>query len=338
MKTIIYTEFGPPEVLHIKEIKKPVPKKNEVLIKVHAVPVSFGDLLIRNFKEVSPKKFNMPFLFWLYAKFYFGFNKPKNRILGSEFSGVIEETGSDVKLYKKGDCVFGYTGPKMGTYSEFITIAENGLLKGKTDSITFEEAASLPYIAMMSLNLIRIILRDVKTIAGKKILIIGASRGIGLSLVQLSSYFSAKVTGICSNVNVEYIKQLGAEKVIDHTKEDFSLNGEKYDIIIDIAGKSKISKLKNSLQDNGVCYFVSFKFKQLIVMLLSSVFCGKKFKCTILNENPKDLEVINILIENGDYKPVIDRCFPPEKSADAHKYAQSRKNKGSAIINFENIH
>lgn len=332
MKAIAINKFGPPEVLVTQELPEPFIKSNEVLVKVHAASVSFGDLLIRNFKAVTPGNFNMPFLFWLYAKFYFGFFKPKVRILGSEFSGVIAETGSEVKKFSKGDSVFGYTGQKMGTYSEYISVAGDGIIANITESMKFEQAASVPYSAMMSLNLIRkIILKD-KTLNGKKILIIGASRGIGLSLVQLAKYFGAKVTGVCSGGYIEFIRLLGAEKAIDYTRTDFSTEGELYDIIVDITGKSRLSGINNVLKESGSCFFVSFKMKQLAMMLISSLFLRKKYKCIILSENQKDLEVINILIENGDYIPVIDKCFPMDKSSEAHKYAESRKNKGSVII------
>jgi NADPH:quinone reductase-like Zn-dependent oxidoreductase len=180
MKASVFIEYGPPEVLHLTEVAKPSPKVNEVLIRVHATPVNFGDTLVRNFKSISPRKFHMPFLFWLIGGFGFGFKKPRVTVLGSEFSGVIEEVGRKVKRFRKNDQVFGYRGPRMGAYAEYVCMPENGVLAIKPDTMTYEEAAAIPYGAIMALN----ILRKIKLNPGQKILINGASGGIGPLLVK----------------------------------------------------------------------------------------------------------------------------------------------------------
>jgi NADPH:quinone reductase-like Zn-dependent oxidoreductase len=264
MKVIICTQYGPPEVLQLKEVAKPTPKDKEILIRIYATPVNFGDTLVRNFKAISPRKFHMPFLFWLIGKIFFGFRKPKITILGSEFAGEIELVGKDVKRFRKGDQVFGYRGPSMGAYAEYLCMPEDGVVALKPANMTYEEAAAVPYGAIMALNL----LRKVNLQPGQRVLINGASGGIGPAVVQLArSHFGAKVTGVCSTPRLEYVKSLGADKVIDYTKEDFTNSGETYDFIFDILGKSSFSRCKRLLKPNGRYLFVSFKMKQLFQML-----------------------------------------------------------------------
>lgn len=328
MKAIIFTEFGPPEVLKLREIKKPVPSDDQLLIKVHATPVNFADMLIRNFREITPEKFNMPFLFWLFGKFYFGFRKPKVTILGSEFSGVVESVGKDVTKLKKGEAVFGYIGPKMGAYSEYICVNKNSIVAQKPENMTHEEASSMPYGTVMALSLVR----KMNLKPDQKVLVNGASGGIGPAVVQLAKYFGAQVTGVCSSKRMEYVQSLGTDIVIDYTKEDFTENGETYDFIVDILGRSSFSKCKKSLSENGKCLYVSFKMKHVFHMLWTSILSKKKVSCVLSNEKPEDLVFIKDLIEQKALGTVVDKCYPLDQAADAHSYISKGNRKGSVII------
>ena len=263
MKAIVYTEYGPPDVLQLKEVAKPDPKEDEVLIRIYATSVNYGDLVARNFKEISPRKFNMPFLFWLLAKISFGIRKPKISILGSEFAGEVESTGKDVKSFKQGDQVFGYLGQSMGAYAEYLSVPEDGVLAIKPANMSSEEAAVVPMGAIMALYLLR---EKGNIQSGQKVLINGASGSIGSAAVQLAKYYGAEVTGVCSTPRLEFVKSLGADKVIDYTKEDFTQSGETYDLIFDILGKSSFSRCKNALKQNGRYILASFKLKQLLQM------------------------------------------------------------------------
>lgn len=327
MKAIIYTEYGSPDVLIIQDAVKPTPKENEILVKVHAVSVNYGDTLARNFKAISSKEFNMLFLLWIMAKLSFGINKPKVTILGSEFAGVIEAVGNSVKQFKPGDRVFGYLGMGMGAYAEYLCMPETGTVALKPANMTYEEAASASYGGIMALPL----LRKANVQSEQKILINGASGGIGSAAVQLAKYFGAEVTGVCSTPGVEYVKSLGADKVIDYTREDFTQNGETYDLIFDILGRCSFSKSKNSLKPNGIHLFASFKMKQLLQMLWTSK-SRKRVICALAAESADNLNMIKNLIEAGKYKSIVDKCFPMEQAAEAHRYAESGQKKGNVVI------
>jgi NADPH:quinone reductase-like Zn-dependent oxidoreductase len=217
MKAIVYTEYGDPDVLKIKELEKPYPKSNEVLIRIRAASVNYGDIIARNFKNISTREFNMPLLFWILARFGFGLSNPKMKILGNTFAGEIETIGNEVKQFRKGDQVFGYTGDKMGGYSEYLCMPENGIITAKPINMTFEEASVVSYGTIMAL----LLLKKVNLQKGQKVLIIGASGGIGSAAVQLAKhFFGTEVTGVCGTSGLEYVKYLGADKVIDYTKED----------------------------------------------------------------------------------------------------------------------
>lgn len=328
MKAIVYTKYGPPDVLHLEEVEKSAPKDNEVLIRVYATSVNFGDITARNFRDISPREFNMLFLFWIIGKITFGLGKPKINILGSEFAGEIESAGKDVKSFKKGDKVFGYLGQSMGAYAEYLCMPENGCVAIKPTNMTYEEAAVVPYGAIMALNL----LRKMNIQPGQKVLVNGASGGIGSASVQIAKYFGAEVTGVCGTPRLEFVKSLGADKVIDYTKEDFTLNGETYDLIFDILGKSSFSRCKNSLKQNGRYLLASFKMKQLFQMLWTKMAGSKKVICALAIDKQEDLVFIKELIEAGKIKSVIDRRFPLEQTAVAHKYIEKGHKKASVVI------
>ena len=329
MKAIVYTKFGPPEVLHLQEVEKPTPKDNEVLIRVHAASVNFGDLMARNFKAVSPRKFNMLFLFWLLSKITFGLRKPNITILGSELAGEIEAIGKDVKRFKKGDQVFGYPGLSFGAYAEYICLPEAGAVALKPSNLSYEEAVTLPYGAIMATSL----LGKGNIQRGQKVLINGASGGIGSMAVQLAKHFGAEVTGVCSTPRLEFVKSLGADKVIDYTKEDFTQNGETYDLIFDILGRSSFSKIKRSLKPNGIYLLASFKTKALLQMLWTSLTgSNQKVICAFANETPESLVFVRRLVEEGKVKAIVDKSFPMEQAAEAHKYVEQGRKQGNVVI------
>jgi NADPH:quinone reductase-like Zn-dependent oxidoreductase len=334
MKAIVYTKYGPPDVLELKEVEKPIPKDNEVLIRTFATPVSYGDIMARDFKHLPLSKFNMPLPLYFLARIMFGINKPKKKILGSEFAGTIEATGRNVKRFKANDHVFGYLGQNFGAYAEYICIPENGSFAIKPANMTYEEAACVSYGALVALNL----LRKMDIQPGQRVLINGASGGIGSAAVQLAkNNFGAVVTGVCSTSRINYVKALGAEKAIDYTKEDFTKYSEQYDLIFDVLGKSSFSHCKNSLKENGHYLLASFKTKHLLQMFWTSLFPpnGKKVICAFSSEKQEDFFLIKGLVEKGKIKSIIDKCFPLEQAVEAHKYAESWQKKGNIVISLK---
>ena len=331
MKAIVYEKYGPPDVLQLKEVEEPTPKDNEILIRVYATPVNYGDITVRNFKNISPRKFTMPLPLWLPTRIFFGIRNPRKKILGSEFAGKIEAVGKDVKLFRKGDQVFGYLGSNMGAYAEYLCMSEVGCVAIKPANMTYEEATAVPYGALMALSL----LRKVNIQSGQKVLINGASGGIGSAAVQLAKYFGAEVTGVCSTPRLELVKSLGADSVIDYTKEDFTTSNETYDLIFDILGKSSFSRCKSSLKQNGRYLLASFRMRQLVQMLRTKMIGSKKVICALASEKAEDLIFIKELVEAGKIKSVIDRRYPLEQTAEAHKYVEKGLKKGHVAITLE---
>jgi NADPH:quinone reductase-like Zn-dependent oxidoreductase len=331
MNAIVYTKYGPPEVLQLKEVEKPVPKDNELLIRVLATTVGFGDILARKFNTITPRNFTMPALFWLLARLDFGFRQPRKTILGSEFSGVVESVGKGVKRFRAGDSVFGYRGSAFGAYAEYLRMPENGTVAPKPANLSFEEAATIPYGALMALNL----LKKVNIQKGQKVLINGASGGIGSAALQLAKHYGAEVSAVCSTPRVELAKSLGAHQVIDYNCDDFTQNGETYDLIMDILGKSSFSRCKKSLTPGGRYLLVSFKMKQLFQMLWTSLIGGKKVICALAMDKQEDLMHIKQLVEAGTIKPFHDRSYTLQETAEAHRYVESGQKKGAVIITLE---
>lgn len=329
MKAIVYKKYGSPDVLKIQEIEKPLPKENEVIVKVHATSVNYGDLMARNFKNISPKEFNMPLLFWILARFSFGFSKPKKKVLGNSFSGNIESVGNKVKLFNIGVSVFGYTGEKMGSYAEYLCMPENGILSEKPVNMTFEEASVVPYGAVMAFSL----LKKVKIQKGHKVLIVGASGGIGIAAVQLVKYhYGAEVTGVCGTQRVTFVKEHGADKVIDYEKDDYTKSEDTYDFIIDILGKGTFASYKTLLKQNGICLFASFKAKKLVQMVWTSLAGHKKVVCALANPRVDDFIFIKRMIEEGRYKTIIDKNFALKQTDEAHSYIERKMNRGNVVI------
>jgi NADPH:quinone reductase-like Zn-dependent oxidoreductase len=273
----------------------------------------------------------MPFLFWFLARIVFGLNKPKNKILGNELAGRIESVGKDVKLFKEGDDVFGYRGQSMGANAEYLCMSENGLAAIKPANMTYEEAAVVPYGALTALSL----LRKANIQRGQKVLINGASGAIGSAAIQLAKYYGAEVTGVAGTPRLEFMKSLGADKVIDYTKEDFTQNGETYDLIFDILGRSSFSSCKNSMNENGCYLLASFKLKQLLQMLWTSKIGSQKVICALSGEKIDDLLFIKKLVEDGKIKSIIDKRYPLEQTAEAHRCMESGNKKGNVVITLE---
>jgi NADPH2:quinone reductase len=323
MKAIVYTEYGPADVLHLQDVEKPTPKDNEVLIKVHATSVTAGDCNARGFVFVPPG-------FGFLPRLMFGLRKPKQTILGMELSGEIVATGKDVKLFKKGDPVFGTTGEKYGAYAEYTCMAEDAGLVVKPANLSWAEAASIPFGATTALYF----LRDMaKLQPGQKVLVIGASGGTGVYAVQLAKYYGAEVTGVCSTANLELVRALGADQVIDYTREDFTQSGQAYDVILDmVPGKSSFARYKACLEPNGLYLAGAGGLKEFAQMAWTALTGGKKVIAGMAPDRREDLLFLKELLEAGKLKPVIDRRFPLEQTADAHRYADTGRKKGSVVI------
>jgi len=316
MKAIVYTKYGPPDVLELKEVAKPVPKDNEVLIKVHASTVTPMDWRFRDGTT-------------LIARFMTGLLKPKDSILGVELAGEIEEVGKDVKLLKKGDQVFG--GGQPGAHAEYTCMPEDKVAI-KPANMTFEEAAAVNFGAGTALKFLR---EHGGIQNGQKVLINGASGGVGTFAIQLAKYFGAEVTGVCSTTNLELVQSLGADKIIDYTKEDFTKSGQTYDIIFDAVGKRTFSECKSSLNNKGVYLSTVATIPLLMQMLWTSMVGSKKAKFAISPLANKDLVFLKDIIEAGKMRTVIDRRYPLSQTAEAHRYAEKGHAKGKVVITVE---
>ncbi|MBE0654572.1 MAG: NAD(P)-dependent alcohol dehydrogenase, partial [Bacteroidales bacterium] len=311
-----------PDELQLKEVEKPVPGDNEVLIKIHATTVTTTDCNARNFTFV-------PESFMFFARIMFGFKKPRIKILGIDLAGEIEAVGKNVRLFKAGDQVFGSPGTKFGGHAEYCCVPENGALTLKPADMRWEEAASVSLAGCTALYFIRDL---AKIQAGQKILIHGASGAIGTYAVQLAKYYGAEVTGVCSAPNAEMLKSLGADKVIDYTKEDFSKSLERYDFVFSVVGKTTFSQCKGILKPKGIYLENWMETKDFLKVLWTAITGGKKIKGGVSAETTEKLNFLKELIVSGKLVPVIDRIYPLEKTAEAFQYVEQGHKKGNVII------
>jgi len=319
MKAIVYKKYGSPDVLNLGEVEKPVPKNNEVLVKIHATTVTTADCMMRLGDTIL-------------SRLVLGLKKPRRKyqVLGLEFSGVVESHGVKVTQFKEGDKVYGFRGfGASGCYAEYKCISENASLSKMPDNVTFKEAASFVDGATTALFFLK---EKANIQSGQKVLINGASGSIGTFAVQLAKHFGAEVTGICSSKNVELVKSLGADKVIDYTKNDFAESGETYDIIFDTVSKSSFTHCKKALNENGQ-YIVTVISALRIFQSLLTRFFGKKKVVFAMSVNKKEsLKYIKKLIEEGKLKSVIDKTYSFEQLPEAHKYVDTGHKKGNVVI------
>jgi NADPH:quinone reductase-like Zn-dependent oxidoreductase len=317
MKAIVYTEYGSPAVLHLKDVEKPIAKQNEILIRIKATAVNSGDVRLRKADPFA-------------VRLFFGLFKPKTSILGSVFSGEIESIGSGVQRFKVGDDVFGHTDMSFGTYAAYKCFPENGSIALKPKTISYQEAAVIPFGGTTALHF----LKKASIQKGQKVLIFGASGAVGTAAVQLAKYFGANVTGVCSTANVALVKSLGADKVIDYIKEDFTKNGETYDVIFDTVNKMSISDSLQSLKIYGTLILSAAGLSKTLNGAWISMTSNKKIKVLtgMISHSSDDINFLKKLIELGQLKPVIDKTYPMEQMVEAHTYVEKGHKKGNVAI------
>jgi NADPH:quinone reductase-like Zn-dependent oxidoreductase len=320
MKAVIYEQYGNPDVLRLTEVEKPTPAKHDVRIKLRAASVTYGDCRVRSL--------NVPRGFGLIMRLVFGISRPRQPILGTELSGVIDAVGSEVTKFKVGDAVFAFSDMAMGCYAEYKCMSENAAVVAKPANLSFEEAAALSFGGTTALDF----LKKANLKSGESILVNGASGGVGTAIVQLGAYFGAVVTGVCSTANVELVKSLGATHVIDYAREDFTKNGCTYDIIVDTVGNAHYSRCKKSLKKQGRLLLVIAGLKELLTAPLISMSGDKRVIAAPVTVRVDDLQFLADLAAAGNYKPYIDRCYPMTEIVDAHRYVDSGRKRGNVVI------
>lgn len=315
MKAVVYTEYGPPDVLKLKEVEKPELKDNEVLIKIISTAVNSGDWRLRKAD---------PFM----ARFFMGLFKPKKNILGVVLAGKVEKSGKDVTRYKPGDKVFGLSDKIFGTYAEYICLPETSALALMPDNISFEEAAVIPFGGHTALHFLR--KANIKN--GQKILVYGASGAVGTAVVQLAKYYGAIVTAVCSTANVEMVKSLGADKVIDYTETDVTKIDETFDIIFETVNKVPVSEIKKLLKKSGTLILGSAMIKEMLQGALISFSGNVKVLMGEASATSDDMNFMKELVNNGKFKSVIDRTYNLEQIAEAHAYVEKGHKRGNVVI------
>lgn len=320
MRAIIYEKYGPPDVLRLREIDKPAPKPGEILIRIHATSVTSGDWRARSL--------NMPPGFGLMGRLFFGVLGPRQAILGTELSGVVESIGEDVRTFKPGDQVFAFPGMAMGCYAEYRCIAEDGPVALKPPHLSHEEAAALSFGGINAL----LFLRRAKLRSGERVLVNGASGGVGTAVVQLARHFGADVTGVCSAANMDLVKSLGASRVLDYSTQDFTRQGDSYDIIVDTVGTAPYSRIRSSLKSEGRHLAILAGFGDLLRAPWVAMTSSKRIIAGPASCSAEDLRFLAELAQNGRYRAVIDRRYALEDIVEAHRYLDTGHKKGNVII------
>ena len=321
MKAAVYRKYGPPEVVQIEDVAKPVPKDDEVLVRVRATTVCAADWRLRSAN---------PF----FIRFFMGLTRPRVRVLGMEFAGTVESAGKDVTRFREGDQVFGGTGFKLGAHAACVCLPENGALAIKPTNMTFEEAAAVPFGGFSALTF----LRKAKIQAGQNVLVYGASGSVGVFTVQLAKHFGARVTAVCSTANLEMVKSLGADAVVDYTKEDFSRAGRVYDIVFDTVGYSGFSRSLRSLKRGGCYAQIGYSGRLLSIPgnMVRGMWASLTGRARVIGGvaagAAEDLAFFRELIEAGKLRTVIDRCYPLGQISEAHRLAESGHKKGHAVV------
>jgi|SRR5688572_2847284 len=324
MRAAVYDRYGPPEVVQLREIPKPTPQANEVLIEVRATTVGAGDWRGRTL--------DMPAGFGLMGRLFFGISRPRQPILGSELAGRVESVGKEVTRFKAGDEVFAFTGGRLGCHAEYKCFPQDEGVAQKPANLTWDEAAAMSSGGTTALHF----LKKGNLRKGEKVLVNGASGGVGTAAVQLARHFGADVTGVCSAGNAELARSLGARRVIDYTQEDFTTNGETYDVIVDTAGTAPFSRSKDSLKEGGRLLLVLSGLADLLLVPWVSMTSSRKVIAGPATWCTEDLEFLAGLARAGEFRPVIDRRYPFGKIADAHRYVETGRKKGNVIITVGN--
>ncbi|NND70562.1 MAG: NAD(P)-dependent alcohol dehydrogenase [Rhodothermales bacterium] len=321
MKAAVYDRYGPPDVVYVDDVEIPVPEDEQILIRVHATTVNSADWRARSL-ELPPG-------FGPIGRLVFGVFKPRHRILGTEISGVVESVGNTVSKFKPGDRVFADCGTGFGGHAEYRVIDENGPLAKIPENVSFEEAAALCFGGTVALDFLQL---HGKIQPGDRVLINGASGTTGTALVQLAKHFGGHVTGVCSSSNIELVKSIGADEVIDYTVDDFTMNGRVYDIIVDTAGTAPWSRSKNSLAETGRLLIVLGSFSDILLSRFRSQRDGKKVIDAVAGSSPERCQVLADLAEARKFTPVIDRTYSLDEIVEAHSYVDSGRKKGSVVI------
>lgn len=323
MKAIIWTQYGEPDVLELREIEKPRPRDNEVLIRVHAATVTAGDCELRGFR--------FPFWLWLPIRLWLGISKPNKAILGQELAGEIEAVGKEVKSFRAGDPVFAATGFSLGAYAEYTCLPEDAVIATKPSNMTYEEAAAVPVAGLEALHF----LRKAQIQPGQSVLICGAGGSIGTFAVQIAQSYGAEVTGVDSTKKLDRLRSLGVVRAIDYTREDFTQSGETYDVIFDVMGNASFSGCIRSLKPGGRYLLGNAGLSQMVRGRWTSLTSRKKVIMGSGNQATEDLLSLKALIEAGKIRTVIDRRYPLEQTAEAHRYVETGQKIGNVVIAVE---